>query len=979
MSDSRGWLKKYSWTRSRIAVSIRPKNYQHSLSLVFAVKEVNENSKILPNVSLGFHIYDSYFNSRLTNQNTQQLLSSQDMMVPKFKCDKQKHLIAVIGGSDHKISLQLDTILDIYKIPQIAYVALSPMISIKTQLPSFYRMAPNEAHQYNGIVHLLLHFQWIWIGIITADNDDGENFLQILTPMLSRNKICTAVIEKYPEPSDFIEKMSSVEFLRAMAITLTSSKVKVYLMYADIVTIGSFKCFIYFTTLSEGITENALYRLWIMTAHWDFSSYAVHRDLDIQIFGGALSFSTHSNEVLGFKEFLQLLQPNVPKGDGFLRVFWEKAFNCLFSGSNVHKESDDACTGEEKLESLPGALFEMSMTGQSYSIYNAVHAIAHALKKIYTSRPKPRAMADRGRWDLQNLQPWQVIFHIHSSFLATPVVHTMAAFARNGKLQIDNPEVNFSNYETHCRHSMDPRKGNPSLFLVCRVCILASSRAVTSPDYGQAIRTPAGQQPLAMILKGVHPFLRSISFNNSAGDTVVYNEDGELAAGFDVINWVTFPNQSFHRVKVGRIDPQALPGQEFTINQEVITWHSMLNQVEADYQYEINGKRNKMLNPLKFNTHFQDMESSRIIPQTDFVCFLPTASLNILYILAPLNMVLPLAVCNNNCHPGYRRKTKEGEPFCCYDCVPCSDGEISDQNDLDDCFKCSADQFPNKNQDGCLPKRLHFLSFLEVLGIVLVALALSFSAITVLVMTIFIKNKNTPIVKANNRGLTYALLISLLLSFLCSLLFIGQPRNVNCYLRQTAFGVIFTMAVSCVLAKTATVVLAFLATKPGSRMRKWVGKRLANSIVLGCSLIQASICTVWLCTAPPFPDVDMHSLAEEIILGCNEGSVAMFYCVLGYLGFLAIVSFALAFLARKLPDSFNEAKFITFSMLLFCSVWVSFFPTYLSTRGKYTVTVEIFSILTSSAGLLAFIFSPKCYIIILKPGLNSKDQLIRRK
>ncbi|XP_053120373.1 vomeronasal type-2 receptor 26-like [Hemicordylus capensis] len=863
---------------------IRPKNYQHSLSLVFAVKEVNENSKILPNVSLGFHIYDSYFNSRLTNQNTQQLLSSQDMFVPNFKCDKQKHLIAVIGGSDHKISLQLDTILGIYKIPQIAYVALSPMISVKTQLPSFYRMAPNEAHQYNGIVHLLLHFQWIWIGIITADNDDGENFLQILTPMLSRNKICTAVIEKYPEPSDFIEKMSSVESLRAKAFSLTSSKVKVYLMYADIVTIGSFKCFIYFTTLSEGITENALYRVWIMTAHWDFSSYAVLRDLDIQIFGGALSFSTHSNEVLGFKEFLQLLQPNVPKGDGFLRVFWEKAFNCLFSDSNVHKESDDTCTGEEKLESLPGALFEMSMTGQSYSIYNAVHAIAHALQKIYTSRPKPRAMADRGRWDLQNLQPWQV-----------------------------------------------------------------------------------------------HPFLRSISFNNSAGDTVVYNEDGELAAGFDVINWVTFPNQSFHRVKVGRIDPQALPGQEFTINQEVITWYSMLNQVEADYQYEINGKCNKMLNPLKFNTHFQDMESSRTIPQTDFLCFLPTASLNILYILAPLNMVLPLAVCNNNCHPGYRRKTKEGEPFCCYDCVPCSDGEISDQNDLDDCFKCSADQFPNKNQDGCLPKRLHFLSFLEVLGIVLVALALSFSAITVLVMTIFIKSKNTPIVKANNRDLTYALLISLLLSFLCSLLFIGQPRNVNCYLRQTAFGVIFTMAVSCVLAKTATVVLAFLATKPGSRMRKWVGKRLANSIVLGCSLIQASICTVWLCTAPPFPDVDMHSLAEEIILGCNEGSVAMFYCVLGYLGFLAIVSFALAFLARKLPDSFNEAKFITFSMLLFCSVWVSFFPSYLSTRGKYTVTVEIFSILTSSAGLLAFIFSPKCYIIILKPGLNSKDQLIRRK
>ncbi|XP_012373239.1 vomeronasal type-2 receptor 116-like [Octodon degus] len=327
----------------------------------------------------------------------------------------------------------------------------------------------------------------------------------------------------------------------------------------------------------------------------------------------------------------------------------------------------------------------------------------------------------------------------------------------------------------------------------------------------------------------------------------------------------------------------------------------------------------------------------------------------------------PHSVCSESCNPGFRKSSLEGKPACCFDCTPCADNEITNDTDMEQCVMCRDHQYANTQQNLCLEKALTFLAYDDPLGKALAGTAMSFTILTVAVLGLFVKHRDTLIVKANNRALSYNLLISLTFCFLCSLLFIGCPSPATCILQQTTFGVVFTVAVSTVLAKTITVVLAFKITAPGKRMRQLLVSGVPNSIIPMCTLIQLTLCGIWMGTNPPYIDTDAHSEHGHIIIMCNKGSLTAFYCVLGYLGSLALVSFTVAFLARNLPDAFNEAKFLTFSMLVFCSVWVTFLPVYHSSKGKAMLAMEVFSILASSAGLLGCIFLPKCYIIFLKP------------
>nr|XP_033818269.1 vomeronasal type-2 receptor 26-like [Geotrypetes seraphini] len=778
-----------------------PENAFNFLAFVFAVEEINNSSELLPNITLGLHIEESYGSSVYIFNNALNILGGP-FLVENFKCNSSDTVAAIIENFPAEESHRFYDTFQMYHYPQISYTSQNLYMSDTRRFPYFYRTVPNELHVCAGIAKLLKHFGWNWVGIISTDDDRSVRAVQILREEIERNGGCVALHKIIPHQvrSKFIPTVQILETVKG------SSTVNI----------------LYFNENFAFVMESALRhaflifpgKVFIAIENMEILIYQRHR-----MRNNTLIFTAHRSDMQKFFKFIRELTPVWLTNDYYGLNWWLGLCDgqCL---KNIKRQCNltKVFTPEEKYNF--GYHCQTMHFASSYSVYNAVYAVAHALHAMITSGLGNGTTWSRRNWEFLDYLPWKL-----------------------------------------------------------------------------------------------HRYLRNLHFKNGLGEEMYLDENGDIAIGYDIINLLFMPDKTWKYEIVGHYNPHAPPGQDFIIDEKAIVWESSFTQTP------------------------------------------------------------PQSRCRPSCHPGYRKLTKEGKPICCYDCIPCAEGEVSNQTDTETCTTCPEDQWPNKKRDACIPKVKTFLSYEEPLGIVLTLISIFFFLITAAILGIFIYYRDTPIVRANNRDLSYILLISLMLCFLCALIFIGQPKEATCILRQTTFGITFSIALSSILAKTITVVTAFQATKPGSKLRKWMGSRVSNSIVLSCSLIQTVLCLAWLFIAPPFSYFNMKSEIGTILIECNEGSVIAFYCVLGYLGFLAGVSFIIAFLARNLPDSFNEAKYITFSMLVFCSVWISFIPTYLSTKNKYMVAVEIFAILASTVGLLGCIFIPKCYVILLRPDMNIRKYL----
>ncbi|XP_075433984.1 extracellular calcium-sensing receptor-like [Ascaphus truei] len=782
--------------------------YKQFQAMKFTLEEINRRQDILPNLTLGFQIYDSCVILKKELDGTLKMLTGQNQGIPNFCCREKPPLAAIIGHSRSTYSILMAHILGLYRYPQISHYSTSSLLSDRTQFPSFFRTVPSDAFQSQGMAQLVLYFGWTWVGLVALGDDYGQQGIQLIKQEILKAGACVAFTEYII--ANRVDK--NAPHLASVIRESTAKAVVVFCNDVDIVPL-----------LNEMLKQKVTGKIFVASEAWSISNILL-MDKYSTILSGCIGFAFHSTKMTGFRGYLNSIHPVNTPGDTWTKMFWEEAFGCKFLDQrNLTGSLDNPaklCTGNESLESIQNSYNDVSSLRGLSNLYTTNYIIAKALHDLQTCQEGRGPFYNGSCADIQSFKPWQLLHYIQ------------------------NVRVRLSN-----------------------------------------------------------------------GREVFFDRNGDPPVVYDIVNWQLGADGMMRQVMVGSYDTAASDGNTFNINTSAVMWTSGTRQV-------------------------------------------------------------PQSVCSQSCPPGLRRVLRRGEPVCCFQCVPCPQGEISNQTDSVECSMCPWDMWPSLQKDICLSKAIEFLSYEEPLGATLAATSIFSSIIPVSIFGLFICYRTTPIVRANNYTLSGLLLMSLSLCFLCALAFIGYPQPEKCLLRQAAFGMVFALCVSCILAKTIMVVFAFMATKPGSMLRKWTTPMVSYMIIVFCSFLQFLVCISWLVLSPPFHENNIQTKPGVIIAECNEGSPTAFWCMLGYLGLLSTISFIVAFLARQLPGNFNEAKFITFSMLAFLSVWVSFIPASLSARGKYTVAMEVFAILSSSWALVVCMFVPKCFIILFRPDMNTREHLM---
>uniref|UniRef100_A0A8C7WQX8 Glutamate metabotropic receptor 6 n=1 Tax=Oryzias sinensis TaxID=183150 RepID=A0A8C7WQX8_9TELE len=338
---------------------------------------------------------------------------------------------------------------------------------------------------------------------------------------------------------------------------------------------------------------------------------------------------------------------------------------------------------------------------------------------------------------------------------------------------------------------------------------------------------------------------------------------------------------------------------------------------------------------------------------------------------------VPESICSFPCKPGERKKMVKGVP-CCWHCELC-DGY---QYQLDEftCETCPLDKRPAPNRTACRPTPIIKLEWNSLWALVPASIAMLGILTTIAVVITFIRFNDTPIVRASGRELSYVLLTGIFIIYLITFLMIAEPGVVVCALRRLLLGLGMAITYSSMLTKTNRIYRIFEQGKKSVTPPKFISPTSQLLITFILISVQVFGVFVWFAVIPPHTIIDYEELRPPNpdlargILKCDMSDMSII-CCLSYSIVLMVTCTVYAVKSRGVPETFNEAKPIGFTMYTTCIVWLAFVPIFFGTAQStekmfiQTATLTISMSLSASVSL-GMLYMPKVYVIIFHPEQN---------
>lgn len=307
-------------------------------------------------------------------------------------------------------------------------------------------------------------------------------------------------------------------------------------------------------------------------------------------------------------------------------------------------------------------------------------------------------------------------------------------------------------------------------------------------------------------------------------------------------------------------------------------------------------------------------------------------------------------------------------------------GQFTNAYNMASCLNCTehfgAGWGSNKNYTSCEKLPQNFLSWNGHFAIICLFLSSSCLLFTFIIISFFLKYRNSHIIKGSNRELTCVLFLSLILSILSPYVYIGRPTHIRCMLQPNYLSFVMSSSVLVIYFKTDRILCIFNA-KPTTIDNLHLEKRKRDRLQILCFLVIELIICGSLATSTYFhqPTVDYYTVLDtSVSLGCSLAWYHQHAVAFVWFTVLILGSIYKAYRVRKLPENFNEARQINFALFILFLIWV-LVSVGVANESNHGICSSYICIAAQFHTLVVLVFMliPKLRIIIFQPTKNSTE------